>query len=404
VEANGVALSSFPGRDVLERTVRVYDSWDSTATQWQASDDQPWLTVTPSGNAGGNLVLSADPAGLADGQYTAMVTITSNTARVVNEQTIRVGFTVRSSDPTPLTDEAVAASILAVNPVDPEVYVCTSFDRLTAYDIYTGAFLRIYPVTNCGGLLVSGDGRRLFIQRHTGSSVMVDAMDPASGSIHATYDLNTTRLEQMSYVRPDAHPLLISNGDTTDLLTGERVPQGLVTSAPFGVARNQRTIYTRDVFSFRPIQAIGVRYSAIVNNPVVFGPFTTNTGQAPTEERGSVSDLALSSDDDKVFVAASPPVGQFDVLDAADLTFSGTLPGAGGSSNAETSWNGLLAAGASVISGDDMWVYDSAGAERARLDSGTGSLYNDTVKFSGDGTRIVSGSTEGLRIQNAPAP
>jgi hypothetical protein len=80
------------------------------------------------------------------------------------------------------------------------------------------------------------------------------------------------------------------------------------------------------------------------------------------------------------------------------------LPGEGGPSNVETSWNGLLAAGASVVSGDDLWVYDAAGVERARLDSGTGTLHSDTVKFSGDGTRIVSGSSVGLRIQNAPDP
>jgi hypothetical protein len=57
-----------------------------------------------------------------------------------------------------------------------------------------------------------------------------------------------------------------------------------------------------------------------------------------------------------------------------------------------------------VVSGDDLWIYDQAGSERARLDSGSGALYSDAVKFSGDGTRVVSGSTVGLRIQNAPTP
>jgi hypothetical protein len=404
VEANGVALSSFPGRSVLERTVHVYDSWDSSATQWEASDDQSWLTVTPSGSAGGNLMLTANPAGLADGQYTATVTITSNTARVVNQQTIRVGFTVRGTNPVALVDQAGEASILAVNPVEPEVYVCDSIGSITAYDIYSGASLRTFPATNCFALLVSGDGQTLFMQRHNGSSFVVDAFDPVSGNVQATYDLNTTMFGPIAYVRPDAHPLLISNGDTTDLLSGERVPQGLVTSNPFGVARNQRAIYTRDLFDLRSIYAIGLRYSPLFNSPVMLQPFATNPGQAPTEDRGTVSDLALSSSDDKVFVAAGPPVGQFDVLDAADLTLSGALPGAEISNNTETSWNGLVAAGASVTSGDDLWVYDEAGAERARLDSGSGSLFGDTVKFSGDGTRIVSGSTVGLRIQNAPVP
>jgi hypothetical protein len=51
----------------------------------------------------------------------------------------------------------------------------------------------------------------------------------------------------------------------------------------------------------------------------------------------------------------------------------------------------------------DLWVCDAAGAERARVDSG-GSLWTDAVKFSADGTRIVTGSSVGLRIQNAPVP
>ena len=94
----------------------------------------------------------------------------------------------------------------------------------------------------------------------------------------------------------------------------------------------------------------------------------------------------------------------FDILDAVDLTLRGMLPAEGGPSNVETSWNGLVVGGASLFDGQDLWVYDGTGAERARLDSGTGFLQSDTVKFSGDGTRIVSGSSVGLRIQNAPLP
>lgn len=405
VDANGVALSSFPSRSVLQRTLRVYDSWDSSTTAWQANADQSWLSVTPSGTAGDDLVLTADPAGLAAGQYTATVTITSNTARVVNQESVRVGFTVRGTNPVAVIDLDESAGLLAVNPVDPEIYVCGSIGNIiTAYDIYSGVALRTFPMTNCGALLVSSDGRTLFMQRHDGNTVQADALDPVSGATQVTHNLNTTRLASMVYARPDARPLLISNGDTIDLVSGERVPQGLVTSSPFGVARNQRAIWTRDIFDFRSTYAHDLRYSAISSSPVQIRLRATNSGQAPTEERGSVSDLALSSSGDKVYVAAVPPVGQFDVLDPADMTLSGMLPGAGGPSNVETSWNGLLVAGASVVSGDDLWVYDLTGAERARLDSGTGSLRNDTVKFSGDGTRIVSGSNVGLRIQNAPVP
>jgi hypothetical protein len=58
----------------------------------------------------------------------------------------------------------------------------------------------------------------------------------------------------------------------------------------------------------------------------------------------------------------------------------------------------------SALAAGDIWVYDSAGVARVRLDSGTGTLYDDRVKVSGEGTRVISDSTAGLRIQNAPLP
>lgn len=48
---------------------------------WTASDDATWLSVTPgSGNAPDQLVVSADPTGLAPGEYTAHITVTASGA------------------------------------------------------------------------------------------------------------------------------------------------------------------------------------------------------------------------------------------------------------------------------------------------------------------------------------
>jgi hypothetical protein len=47
---------------------------------WTAQAGQSWLTVTPSGNTPGALVVSADPAGLAPGVYTTQVTVVASGA------------------------------------------------------------------------------------------------------------------------------------------------------------------------------------------------------------------------------------------------------------------------------------------------------------------------------------
>jgi ligand-binding sensor domain-containing protein len=48
---------------------------------WSASDDAAWLSVTPgSGSAPTELVISANPAGLANGEYTAHITVSSGGA------------------------------------------------------------------------------------------------------------------------------------------------------------------------------------------------------------------------------------------------------------------------------------------------------------------------------------
>ncbi len=88
----GVAFASMPGRSTLTRTLTVTDTLGHPSS-WAASSDQPWLQVTPSGAAGGNLVLTANPAGLAADQiHYATVTIGSSESAVSLQDHVRVGF------------------------------------------------------------------------------------------------------------------------------------------------------------------------------------------------------------------------------------------------------------------------------------------------------------------------
>ncbi|HTF13262.1 MAG TPA: hypothetical protein VK643_01180, partial [Burkholderiales bacterium] len=101
VDGNGVALASTPGLSKLASTVRVRDNL-GLATNWTASSNQPWLTVTAGRTADGDLVLTANPAGLiSDTVNLATVTITSPDTTVENTKTILVGLWVGSTTPTP---------------------------------------------------------------------------------------------------------------------------------------------------------------------------------------------------------------------------------------------------------------------------------------------------------------
>jgi len=101
VGASGVGFSSSPAGSVLTRKVTVFSTIGRTDVPWQATSDQTWLTVTPSGMTGGAITLAAQPSGLStDTTHFATVTVNSPDASVENQQTIRVGLYVNSAAPS----------------------------------------------------------------------------------------------------------------------------------------------------------------------------------------------------------------------------------------------------------------------------------------------------------------
>jgi len=86
--------------------------------------------------------------------------------------------------------------------------------------------------------------------------------------------------------------------------------------------------------------------------------------------------------------------------------YQGTLAGDSHPNSIEASWNGLVAAMASVIApmNANLWVYDASGVRRALLSAAPGGtwLFERTLRFSGDGTRLFSTSETGMRIQAVP--
>ena len=409
----GVAFSSFPSRQVLTRTLAVRDTRGETGVPWQATASEAWLQATLTGDTGDPLVLTANPTGLAAGQYLATVTVVSSSTPVVNTETIRVGLTVGTTDPQPIDLPLVVRFYAAENPVEPEVFV-TDTVNIEAYNVYTGAS-RTVPWTGTAGglrnLAMSADGASLYVidDRATGDRIV--ELDPVSGTERRSFALSADvgfAAQGIAYARPDAHPVLLTTyyGDIFDVATGAlftaRINTPLFDDHAIDVSSDQRYVYTLNS-SLGPstIYRYEVRYSSLAAGGLVTARRGERSGALETPSRGNGYDIAVSSLD-TIYVAAASPY-QFDTVAPDTLERTGFLPATYFPNNVETCWNGLVAGGTeNGPSGvDDIWVYGAASTP-PQLDSGTGSLIRRTLKFSGDCTRLVSASGAGLRIQAAP--
>src|SRR5262249_27142984 len=158
-----------PARSVLTRKVKIFSSTGRTDTPWSASSDQSWLAVTASGTTGGTITLTANPSGLAQNQvHFATVSVSSADPLVENQASIRVGIYVNSAAPT---DGSLTLALLnmVASPVEPLVFAHNGGTTITAYNVYTRAVVRTLNtvVADAGSMVMSGDGRYLFIYDNT---------------------------------------------------------------------------------------------------------------------------------------------------------------------------------------------------------------------------------------------
>lgn len=235
-ESVGVALSSFPARDRLQRILTVGSSLGRSDVPWTATSNQPWLSVTPSGESGDPLTLSASTASLAQNQsHIAEVTLASTDETIKRNETIRVALWVSGSNPTdllsaPLMETQVQG--LAVNPVEPLAYSVGFNNRIYVHNVYTGALVNtLQPagLTHAVELGVSEDGRLLFVaDLETGNTLVLNGNGQSSAVI-ATYASpdppHFIPRYQFVSTRANGHSILwTAFSDVYDLETHSRIP------------------------------------------------------------------------------------------------------------------------------------------------------------------------------------
>jgi hypothetical protein len=412
VGANGVAFAAFPSKQVLYRSQLVLSAWPDPRTSWDATSDQSWLTVTPSGMTGTPIELTANPSSLAAGQYFATVTISSPDVRVANEETIRVGLTVSATDPTPVpvTYPSITTNLIAVNPVDPVVYaVASSGTSINLFNAHTGAAMTAISgtFTQAMALAVSSDGTTLFIVDRTATADRVVALNSATAAVRTVYPLASQPTDPaIEYIRVDGHSLLLSLGtsESIDLATGD-IKAIAVSGPAVAVSPLWRLLLEQNTgFSPSTVTSRRIRYTTLSNAGLLLYPGSENWGIEANHVRSNGQDIALSHHNDLLYVAAGAPY-QFDALGPNTLSLQKSFDGSPYPNNVESCWRGQFAGGAysSLSAQGDIWVYGPDDQLRGQLESGTSrQLFARALKFSGDCTRIVSGSGAGLRIQNVP--
>jgi hypothetical protein len=409
--ANGVAFASFPGRSVLTRSLRIFNS-QKRDIAWAASSDQSWLSVTPSGSGEEALTLTATPGSLAAGElHVATVTVSSGDARIVNDESIRVGLWIGEDDPQDLT-LSVAARYIVANPVEPLVFAHNGGTSISVYDVYTGELVRTLNVgTNMGPMTFSSDGVTLFAVNANEQEAL--AINPTTGAVIRTYaytaaHFSDSELGEIAYARPSGYPLLLSGsiGDVFDVASGARFSARLLGDGHIAVSKDGQRVYLQEMVTIRtPWYFNELRYSTLDSAGVsILRSFEKTSSLSVVNGQ----DLALSHDDSRLYRAiGSPPgfeVASPDTLATIEYLSVERFPAYPGSF--ECSWRGwCLGAVGPLGAPQNIWIYDEEGESIGGLHAGDGApgLWQAQMVLSGDNMRVVTAlDPTGLSLLTVP--
>ncbi len=416
--SNGVAFSNFPSHQLLTRTLVVSSTTGSTSVPWQASSKQSWLSATTSGTSGGNLVLTANPSGLAQDQfYLAEVTLSSTDQTVENREVVRVGLWVGSTNPQALYLNVPTLEI-ETDPVEPYVFANDGGTDVTVYNVYSGAVVKTFAgaAQQLGRMASSTDGATLFVEDV--SAYKIYAIDVESGKVNATAYQDTSTLGNgfdigLIYVRPQGHPVLVvGTGSIFDVQSGSllgeasNLPGFAATGDTLAASADGLNIYAlNEGLSPSTLNHYVLAYSELNRGAL---SVTFANGASPGSNGGQV---AVSSDATRVYTSNGSPY-DFPVFNGTSLEQVATLAGTNYPDSGTVAWNDVYLGGVDgYYATDDIFVYDAAGNALGQIKStvSNGSIRNHGLRVSGDGWRAVAtvaaqpaGPGATLSIQDVP--
>lgn len=415
-EVHGVALSSFPSRQRLQRSIRVRSSLGHSNIPWTATSDQPWLNVTGSGQTGGQLTLTASPGGLAlNTSHIANVTLTSTEPTIQRSETVRVGFWVSNSNPANVVSAQLSRdhypSIL-VNPVEPLSYTLGLTTEIRVHNVYTGALVRTLQFASsmlATKFALSDDGRLLFVfDRRSGNTLVLNGNGQSTTPIASYPGLDNYESYALFPVRVNGHPILWTpQYDAYDTETHTRLEINRINPTPG--AFWGRPVATAD--GSQVIESDGGQPIILTTRTqrlsFVGGKRLTLSNYADLRlgnETYGLGNIALTADQQHAFIGTfingnggangnggvkRVPVipGQLTVL-PNDLFISSRPFG-----EMSSTWDGRMFFGLSYYGDevqDNLLEFDSNGNALGSSMSGPNNGGRDGLAFSGDLFRVVS--------------
>ncbi len=392
---DGVAFTSTPDWSRLTRTVRVKHNF-GRAAGWTATSDKPWLTVTGSGVAGGELSLSANPASLASGSVSIATVTVRGTDTGVRAATLKVGLWKTGATPSAITTSTnVPYVAMAADKIRPFVYVHDGGSGIDVFNPFTNTKVATIPnVGNAlGAMSVGTDGQRLYV------------VDNGFRRI-AAVNLNTRQLERyISTANPTnaGYGVLATRISGVELLMGSdrtvyrasdgaRVDNGdgpfdRMTALPGG----ERVYSLTSDLSPSGGGAYATDYSMVGGGRFL----STYLGGATAGSFGN--DIAVALDGSTVYTVSGSPY-KIQTFSGADFSPIGELPEFDAYPNAvEVGSDGRIAGGINgLYSTYDIWLYTRSGAvqKRFKVVGYAAGLRDGQLYFTGDALMLATLSSD----------
>ncbi len=400
VADNGIAFSSMPGVSRLTRSVTVNEN-AGISTPWTAVSSQSWLTVTPGGDTGDDLLLIADPDSLSsDTIHYATVAVSSSDVTIENSEVIRVGFWVGSTGPNAHDILSLDYTEITADPIRPYVYMHNGGTDIDVYNVHTANYAT--TISNVGTQLldmeVSTDGSTLFVADPVNTDIVPVDLD--TYAVGTAWDASGA--DWLAYGRVDNKDLVFtSNGVVFDVDTGTALPNNFTSSiGTVNVSQNGEKLGILTGFYPARFKCYRMDYSELGDGKL------TMLSLGSVDTGGSVPyDIALTQDGTLAYVA-SGNLDDFLGFDLETMSQVQTLPAGGRPNNAEVNEDDLLYGGAASRTGPlDVWIYDRTGVLQNSyyLSEAVNYIRDRQLVVSGDGVRMIV-STDDPTIQMLTAP
>jgi hypothetical protein len=373
--------------------------------------------VTPSGETGDTLTLTASPSGLPQNQsHIAVVTVSSTDSTIERSETVRVGLWVSATDPS---DELTVVNEqymqgLAVNPVEPLAYSIGFGDRIYVHNVYTGALVNtLLPqgLNESTAIGVSEDGRLLFVTDFDDGDTFVLDAKAQSAAVLATYPgpFGSNSAPSYSFVstRVNGHAIIWTPfSEVYDTETHAKV-QLRLNGIDFGPSYSGNPAVTPDGTQMIDVRGglplrISVRTQrfSMVNGAALHISDTYSTQTQISDPQSLGADAAISANGLRLFTdigSAGPSASKVLQIGPGQLTFLPdiVLSNMSYPEAIEATWDGRILFGLSFFGNEaqsNLLAFDSDGNSLGASMSGpnNGGRHRGSLGVSGDLFRVVS--------------